>query len=72
MNCAATATKLLRCAGCKEAWFCDNDKRCLREAWRSGHKQECQLRNPLVALEVEVRAAGHLWRRVARRGYTWP
>eukprot|EP01047_Picozoa_sp_COSAG01_P023571 COSAG01_NODE_1430_length_10325_cov_7.452376_2_plen_146_part_00 len=34
--------KLKRCGGCRAAWFCDNNKACLREAWaKGGHKQVC-------------------------------
>jgi len=35
--------KLLRCASCKAKWFCNNEKKCLREAWtKGGHKAECK------------------------------
>ena len=42
--CAATQpdVKLLRCGGCRQKFFCDNDKACLKHAWKSGHKQECK------------------------------
>jgi hypothetical protein len=38
--CRAAGKKLMRCTGCKAAWFCD--KGCLREGWtKGGHKQAC-------------------------------
>ena len=40
--CGATEN-LKRCGGCRKKWFCDNDKKCLKEAWTTGgHKQECK------------------------------
>lgn len=40
--CGATEN-LKRCGGCRQAWFCDNDKKCLKEAWtKGGHKQQCK------------------------------
>lgn len=34
---------LKRCGGCRKKWFCDNGKKCLKEAWTTGgHKQECK------------------------------
>eukprot|EP01046_Picozoa_sp_COSAG06_P011098 COSAG06_NODE_624_length_13686_cov_86.804666_12_plen_180_part_00 len=37
---ASGNTKL--CGGCRTKWFCDNDKKCLKAAWKNGHKQECK------------------------------
>ena len=40
--CEATES-LLRCSGCRAAWFCDNGQKCLREAWtKGGHKEACK------------------------------
>ena len=40
--CSATEN-LKRCGGCKKKLFCDNGKKCLKEAWtKGGHKQECK------------------------------
>jgi hypothetical protein len=40
--CSATEN-LKRCGGCRKKWFCDNGKKCLKEAWtKGGHKQECK------------------------------
>jgi hypothetical protein len=37
--CGKAAPNLLRCAGCKVAWYCGADHQ--RAAWKAGHKQEC-------------------------------
>ena len=39
---SASEAKLLRCGGCRRAWFCDNGKACLKQAWKAGHKAECK------------------------------
>ena len=41
LHCGA-ADNTKRCGGCRVAWFCDNDKQCLKAAWKTGHKQECK------------------------------
>jgi hypothetical protein len=37
--CGKATPSLLRCAGCKVAWYCGADHQ--RAAWKAGHKQEC-------------------------------
>ena len=56
--CSATEN-LLRCSGCRQKWFCDNDKKCLRQAWtKGGHKEECKaLREKPVHTPVGLPAA---------------